>query len=192
MTARQIVEKRLEAVASGNEQLINGWLLNYFYTPDAVAYSGDEIKIVPNCKLLIDIDSDAELDRWGMVLTEEQYKQLEGKTFQRADLSINKGHTKQEAKGHPVWQAELGDLLGLCTEMVFAEGKRGYGSEKAMSICLGKRQEKPMLHAFVLGGLGGGSGLFDKCNLDSINIYSEQYDDLNYFDNEAYLVGAIS
>lgn len=174
LTFRQIAGKQLEAVASGNEQMINGWLLNCFDTSDAIAYSGNEIKIVPDCELLKSINFDAKLKNGALVLSENQYKQLNGKTFQHSEFKVNEHLTEQEAKEHPVWQAELGDILEQYTKMVFSEGKKKYGFDNAMKVYLAGSQEKPTLRPFHVLSISGRSNL------------SSHY---NYLDDFSRLVG---
>ena len=160
LTVRQIAEKRLEAVASGNEQMIEGWLLNYFDTSDAIAYSGDEIKIVPDCELLKNIDSDAKLKNGSLVLSKNQYKQLPGKTFQRSDIKADKWLTEQEVKEHPVWQLELGDLLEPYAKMVFSERKKRWDAfQTGMGVQFDRKRERPTLSPFGLNRLYDGSSL---------------------------------
>ena len=134
MTLRQIAEKRLEVLSSGDEALIHYWWDNRYCTSDGVAYFGDEIKVLKNSQLLMGIIPGAELKNGALILTEEQYNNLEGKTFQRSELIIDERLTKKQAKEHPVWQELLGDVLDEYVDAVFEQYEKNGESNKLMGV----------------------------------------------------------
>lgn len=71
MSVEDIAKKKLEVLVSGNKREISkSWDIQ-FDTSSAIAYFKDEIKVIPNCELLVNIDSDAELKGGALVLTED-------------------------------------------------------------------------------------------------------------------------
>ena len=167
MTTEALAKRRLEVLASGSEELIRAWWNNYYDTSDGVAYLGDEIKILKNSQLLIDITPEAELKDGALVLTEDQYNTLEGKTFKRSKLGVtNDWLTKEQAKKHPVWQELLGDVLEPYVDAVFEQYEKQYGKRnELMGVFLADAQDVPTLRSWFVGRLNGRSDLIG-CNLD--------------------------
>ncbi|HDQ59886.1 MAG TPA: hypothetical protein ENN30_01700, partial [Candidatus Woesearchaeota archaeon] len=132
MTVQDVAKKRLEVLASGNKKKTSQFWDISQNTTSAVAYFKDEIKIIPNCEILTNIDYDAEILNGALVLTEDQYKQLPGKTFKHSELMTNTQMTRiDRAKAHPVLQELLGDDLEPYVDAVFDKVKKSYGTDKA-------------------------------------------------------------
>ena len=174
MTLRQIAEKRLEVLISGDEDLIHIWWDTYFNTVDAIAYNKDEIKVIPNSQMLMNINPDAELKNGALVLTEEQYNNLEGKTFQRSELAVEEPLTKKQAKEHPVWQELLGDVLNEYVDAVFEVEKKRCGKyvkdPKLMIVYLANAENVPTLYPWFVGMVDSRSDLFGSYDLDYDSI----------------------
>ena len=168
MTTRQIAERRLEVLSSGDEGLIDAWWNSYLNTVDAVAYNRNrnEIKVILNSKKLRNINPDAELRLGELVLTEEQYKKLEGKTFQRSELIINGPLTKEQAKEHPVWQELLGDVLNEYVDAVFEQYEKYGESNRLMPVYLANAEDVPTLCSWLVGMLDSRSDLIGSHDLD--------------------------
>jgi len=166
LTAKDIAEKRIEVLKSKNAKLIDAWVNNYYDTASGIVYFGNEIKVIPYCEVLSNIDSDAELENGALTLTPEQYKSLEGKVLNRAGLKLNKLLTKQEAKEHPVWKALLGDALNPYADAMFKFGKKRYDVDNLMSICMSNAKNTPTLRAwcFFIFPEYGRSGIFNGGN----------------------------
>ena len=103
MTIKEIIRRRLNC-----EEYFKS---NWFDTCDMVVCFKDKFKIEKDCDLLRSINPNTELKNRGIKITEEQYKKLKGKEFQ-------KGVSKED-----VWKYLLENLyddymklLGYCPE----------------------------------------------------------------------------
>ena len=154
MDMRNLVEKRLEALASGDEEerdkFVNqsldsstGIVTYKRETEDGIR---DEIKIIPRCEFLENIDINQELYNGRLKLTEEQYNQLEGKVFNRKDLILNEFLTEEEAKEHSIWKELLGGTLKDYVNTVFDFEKK-HGRNTAMGVWVHKGEDVPMLRS---------------------------------------------
>jgi len=166
MTAKDIAEKRVEVLKSKDANLINAWVNHYYDTSSGVAYFGNEIKIIPNCEILANIDSDAKLKNGALILTPEQYKSLEGKVLNRDELKLQAWLTKQEAKEHPVWKELLGDALNPYTDAIFKFGKEKYDIDNLMGIWIANAQKEPTLRSWYFSNLDRRSVINGLSNLD--------------------------
>lgn len=162
MTTKEVAEKRLEVLTSGNETLINGWWFNYFDTPDAVGCFNNEIKIISN--LLTGPLVDTKLGNSVLILTEEQFKQLKGKTFDRNEINTD-WLTKRQVKEHPVWQELLRESLDAYVDAVFEQYEKRFGKANLMCVSFANSQDVPTLRSCCLRRLDGRSDLYGFCSV---------------------------
>lgn len=178
LTVRHIAEKRLEAVASGDEQVMYDWLENWFSTASAIASFNDEIKVIPNCDFLVNINSDEKIrdcsitlanrcikSKYGLreeqygylenkvTLTEELYNSLNGKVFKRSDLKLNETMKKNSVKAHPVWKELLGDILEPYVNMIFKITDEKHGFDLTMGVYVPESGEPPELFPFKIDAI---------------------------------------
>jgi len=176
MSISELMKRRLQVLQSENEELVSAWWVNYFDSPDGVAYKGDEVKVVLNAQMLLDITPGAELNDGALVLTEKQYDGLPGKTFSRKQLEKYRRKIESEAGSmiknqaleNPVWQAVAGSEL--LEQYADAHFKR-YDAETAMGVYLADAQNQPTMRALILGGgYYNWSGLDGYGSLDNGNV----------------------
>ena len=171
MSISELMKRRLQVLQSENEELVSAWWVNYFDSPDGVAYKGDEVKVVLNAQMLLDITPGAELNDGALVLTEKQYDGLPGKTFSRKQLEKYRRKIESEAGSmiknqaleNPVWQAVAGSEL--LEQYADAHFKR-YDAKTAMGVYLSSSQDRPTMRTLILNygdyhrsNLDGGRGL---------------------------------
>ncbi len=171
MSISELMKRRLQVLQSENEELVSAWWVNYFDSPDGVAYKGDEVKVVLNAQPLLDITPEAKLSQGALVLTEAQYSKLKGPTFSRKEMEkagVNAWQTKSQVLKHPVWQAVAGSEL--LEQYADAHFKR-YDAETAMGVYLADAQNQPTMRALILGGgYYNWSGLDGYGSLDNGNV----------------------
>ena len=157
MDIKDLVKKRLEALASGDEEEIDKFVNQYLDSSTGIVTYGDEIKIIPNCEMLENIDRNPELYHGGIKLTEESYNQLEGKTFNREDLILNEFLTEKEAREHPIWKELVGEeTLNDYVDAVFDFVKEEYGEDEAMGVYIHKGEDVPVLRSCGVYRFGDG------------------------------------
>ncbi len=166
-TIEEIIEKRLEVLASGDEEEIDKFVNNYLdsstgivtYKRETEDGIKDKIKIIPNCETLKNIGRNPELYNGGIELTEEEYNQLEGEVFNREDLILNESLTEEEAKEHPIWKELVGEeALNDYVDAVFDFVKEEYGEDKAMGVWIHDGKDVPVLRSCGVDRVGGYGG----------------------------------
>ena len=169
MPISSLLERRLQVLDTKDKYLIQAWWNNSFSSPDGIAYKNDEIKVVPNARPLLDITKDSELSDGALVLTDEQYEGLEGKTFSRESLRLYSKHsdssTKRKVLENKIWQVVVGDNE-LLKNYVDAHFRR-YKHSTGMSIYLSDGQNQPIMRPLELNAGRSGSDLDDIPDIDS-------------------------
>ncbi len=154
MGVSDVMRARLEAIKSCPEQK-DFWLNNFFDTIDGVAYHSGKVKVVCDAQPLKDIQPDTELSYGALILTPQEYAELDGEEFSRAYLAeagLGGLLEKSKVNSHPVWRALARDdyLLREFTNAVFAEVKEMHGTDIAMGIYLCSEQKSPIMRAWFV------------------------------------------
>lgn len=144
-----LMQKRMEVLDSGDQELISYWWANYFDTGDAVFYHPNgNLKVVLNAKPMKKLNPKSELSDGALVLPKGLYDKLNGDNFTREEIEkyglAEKLLTKEEAKKNPIWKALAGGdqaLLDTYVDAVFTKVKEDYGYDKLMKIWLSQPQE---------------------------------------------------
>ncbi len=134
------------------------WKNNYFDTGDAFVYHPDgRVKIVLDAPPLRTLNPESTLKNGGLVLEDGVYETLLGPEFVRDTLTDMLEHdlSAEEVKTHPIWRAFARDyaLLNEYTDRMFAEMKKEYNYEIAMSVYLPSKEKVPTLRAAYVYGL---------------------------------------
>lgn len=154
LTIKQIAKKRLNAIVSENEQLIDRWVEKALCSGDAiirVLRNGTEYaKVEKKSKALWEIKSNARLVDGGLPVSIGYYKSVPSQEINITNLRIEglfKGKNitdlrkmgiftegfidahleEKHAKSHPIWEELLDDKLEPYAEAVFKQGKGKYG-----------------------------------------------------------------
>ena len=127
LSIKDIMEQRVFAWNSEDEELAQLWGGNNFNSGDGIKYHPNgKLKIVPDSKLLREINSETDLV-WGgsQALEEGTFDEADGFEFTREDVRefANKYMSKKEALNNPFWQAfaqEDKTLLGEYINQVYS------------------------------------------------------------------------
>ena len=156
LSTADVIKERLEALNNKDLGLIKFWLDRYFDTTDGIAYSGDKRKVAYSPKQLLNLEPNTNLSNGALIITPDEYKDLEGEEFSVKELEkagLGRRLSKEEVITHPVWLAlARGDkhLLKEYRNAVFEEIKRRYNDSEGMSIYLGSEQKQPSMRAWAV------------------------------------------
>lgn len=161
-TFRDVMQKRVEALNSKNEEQIKFWLNQYFDTSTGLAYHNGNLIVIPDSDLLKSINSNSEIKDRSLILTPEQYNKLseQYEVIKRNKVKIEKSLTKEEAKNHKLWLNLSGNdqaLLNEYADLIFAEAKKTYKYDENMGVYLSNDQKDPALRAWYVVRLDCGS-----------------------------------
>ncbi len=158
LTAKDVMEHRIEAIQSNVKDEIDFWLEKYWDTVTGLAHFNGQLIVDPNSELLLGINPESRLVRGSLPLTQEQYARLsrEHEVIERAKVISDRRLTKEQAKEHPIWlELAQGDkaLLREYADLVFAKAKEVYGHDENMGTFLPDDQENPALRSWYLRDL---------------------------------------
>ena len=151
LTMKQIIERRLNSKQ-------DDWRHNYFNTCDLIVQYKGKIKIVKSCDILKKMNKNTKLTNGGIKLSLKQYKELNGKEFDKSKLILNRWLTRKEADKHPIWKYLLGEHLLDYVKLIFFE------EEKAMGVYI--IDEELFARAWYVGRTGGRSDVVGWYDLD--------------------------
>ena len=185
MNVNQLMQRRLD-VRNASQDLKSFWMDNCFDTGDAVVYHPKGgLKIVLDSQYLRQITPESEINNGALVLTEDDYRSMEGEEFKKGKPGqVNEWLSKQDVKSHPVWKVLARDqnLLNDYANYIFAEGKQKFGYESTMGVFIDSEEYEFVLlqhynselRMWYVNGLEDGSDAVGSDNLD---------------DDDGYLVG---
>ena len=158
LTAKDIMQYKLQAIQSNNKGEMNFWLNHYWDTVDGLAYHKGQLIVVPNSQELLNINPEIKLSDGSLILSPKQYKQLSKKNevIKRDKIISEKELTKKQAKGHPIWlklAQEDKSLLNEYVDAIFAKAKEVYDHDENMGIYLSSDQSKPVMIDWYIGDL---------------------------------------
>ncbi len=159
LTTKDLLEYRIKAIQSKDENEIDFWLNCFFNTITGLAYHDGKLIIKSKSDLLLGINANSKLSQHGsLILSPEQYEQLikENEVIKRNKIISKKNLTKQEAKEHPVWLKLAQDdkhLLNEYIDIIFAEAKSKYHYNKIMGVYLPEDETVPALRPWCIGYL---------------------------------------
>ncbi len=184
LTSKDIMQYRIKAIQSNDENEMNFWLNQYFDTVDGLAYykglayHKGKLIVVPKSDLLFNINLDSKLINGSLILGKEQYKELSKKyeAIERDKVKTEHNLTKKEVKEHPIWlklAQEDRALLNEYTGAIFAKAKEVFDYDNNMGIYLPPDdEEQPVMRGWFLrnsvgrsGAVVGGSLDYDCCLL---------------------------
>lgn len=155
-----IMEQRLNAWQSGNQELAQLWGKNYFDSGDGIMYHPDgRIKIVPDSETLRNVNPNTPLKWYGaQVLSEGSFDKAQGEEFSRKDIKryANELLSQKDVLNNPIWLAlARGDkeLLKDYAGQVFSR----INNSKLMGIGVSDAPDFEAERLWCLDGLGSGS-----------------------------------
>jgi hypothetical protein len=162
MAVEQIVEQRIKALNSNDEEQISMWCDKCFVTLDAVASFKDQIKIIKNCQLLLDTGN-YKLSKGMLVLAESVFKNLKGTLMSRSAPPFygesNYVLERTDAKLDRIWNVETGANLAPYADLIFDIMKQKYCNNTAMDVRFAKSQDMPTVAPVYINRVNAGSAL---------------------------------
>ncbi len=167
MSVKGLMERRLQVADYKNEDLKQAYWLNYFYTGDAVVRHPDgRVKIVLDSDHLRRLNPESKLLNDGLILTNDDYKRLNGDEFKADEFEKHNGKslTQKQVNENPIWKVLardpnlLKEYAAKTFAMAKAEGQFNYN--KNMSLYLPSAQEKPIMRLWCVWWLSGRSNAY--------------------------------
>jgi len=172
LTAKDVMEYRIKAIQSNNEDEFDFWLDHYFDTADGLAYHDNNLIVVPNSQELLNINPESKLSNGSLILSPKQYERLskEHEVIKRDNIISGKPLTKEQAKEHPIWlklAQEDKSLLNEYADAIFSKAKEIYNYNENMGIYPQDDQKTPVMRDWYFRSLYGRSGADAKNNLNN-------------------------
>jgi len=173
LNTADIMRERLEALRNKDLNLRAFWVDSGFDTVDGIAHSYGKIKVAYDPKQLVNIKPNVDLNNGALIITPDEYKNLEGEEFSLRGLrGLGKRLHKYEVTNHPFWLAlARGDkhFLREYSDAVFEELiKIRSDNRKGMSVNLrGFVQQQPSMQALSVYSVNRRRSDADSSSLDS-------------------------
>ncbi|MCB0370776.1 MAG: hypothetical protein KDD45_15465 [Bdellovibrionales bacterium] len=155
-----IMEQRIKAWQSGDQELAQLWGRNYFDSGDGIMYHPDgRIKVVPDSETLRSVNPNTPLRWYGaQVLSEGTFDKAQGEEFSRKDVKrfANEYLKQKDVLNNPIWLAlARGDkeLLKDYAGQVYSR----INDPNLMKIWVSDAPDFEAERLWCLGGLGGNS-----------------------------------
>ena len=160
-----IMEQRINAWQSGDQELAKKWSSNFFDSADGIIYHPDgRIKVVPESQTLREINSNTPLKWYGSLpLQEGTFDSItEGVEFSKTEVEkfANKYLKQNEARENPIWLALAQDDKELLKEYV-GQVYSKLNDPELMKVRVSEKSPKfECERLWCLGSLGNDSNVF--------------------------------
>lgn len=155
-----IMEQRIKAWQSGDQELAQLWGKNYFDSGDGIMYHPDgRIKVVPDSETLRSVNPNTSLKWYGaQVLSEGTFDKVQGEEFSRKDVKrfANEYLKQNEAPENPIWLALARGDKELLKEYVGQVYSR-INDPDLMKIWVSDAPDFEAERLWCFGGLDNGS-----------------------------------
>ena len=183
----ELMEERLKASSSSDEEVKRNWLYNYFYTGDGQARRLDgRLKIALDAQPLREINPQTKLINGAVPQSDEQYDGLQGIELSKEEVEkyIGKALSKEDVLNNRAWRilarhpdevpkelARDKNLLPEYANLVFSEG-----FDTGMGIYVSSPEDALRLwYVYWLygGSVAGGDGRLDGSSGRLVGVRSE-------------------
>ncbi len=172
--AAALMDRKLEVrSARYSAEVRAAWHDNTFDTADGFfSHPDGKIKVVPDAKVMWEINSESKLSNGAYVLPDGAYGAAQGAEFTKEELKkiIKNSYTRDEAKFNPLLQvlAREQHRLNAFVDFVYDETKRRFEYDQNMGIYVGPAQKVPTGRLFYIDGLRARSFAHGGAHLDGI------------------------
>jgi len=176
MSAQGLMQRRLETLNSGDQDLIKTFWENYFDTGDAKFYNTNgNAKVVLDSGIMRRINPQSKLKNGALIISDDEYKALEGQEFTRDELNkYAKGESlsRKEVISNPIWKALARDqaLLEEYAGKAFDKAKADHGYSKIMGVYVSDTPDVPVGRLWFVSRLINDSDAIARGNLDDDNV----------------------